>query len=642
MDFFAAQESSRGKTTLLVFLFAVAVTAIVLSVYTVVAAALGFFQTHGDSIHSTRVFHWFRGDLFFAVSIITILIIILGSIFKIIALGKGGGYVAESLGGRLVNHASSDTDERKLINVVEEMAIASGIPVPQIYVLDNEEGINAFAAGYSVNDAVVAVTRGCMKLLTRDELQGVVAHEFSHIFNGDMRLNIRIIGLLSGILIIANIGYILMRTGSRGRKGGGQIAIAGLGLLAVGYIGVFAGRIIQSAISRQREYLADASAVQFTRNPLGIANALKKIGGFIRGSKIKSPSSSETCHLFFAKAISSLFATHPPLPERIRRIDPSFRGEFKKFQSYEAPVTNTVGASRYFQNDKPHPPVYSLAADTDSIKELPGNITQQNMNYSTKLLAAMPLEIRNELEDIFGASSIVCALLLEQKPDEREIQLNLLRRVSSDQFVNHVSVMACHLEGLDPCLRLPILDLSFPALRQMSNEQYETLKNFINVLIEADKKITLYEFSFREVIEHRLKAAFNASSQKIVYKDITKLAPDIEILISALAFSGKCSTEETEAALRAAMDCLPFKAGKRPLSSDHISFKALHDALRRFAVASPGIKKMIFNACVYCVLHDKKVTIHEAELLRAIAYSMDIPLPPFVDSTAQDVSSCHS
>jgi len=259
---------------------------------------------------------------------VTLLVIFIGSITKIIALAKGGSAVAENLGGRLVNASTTDRDERRLINVVEEMSLASGIPVPQVYILDREKGINAFAAGYSPNDAAVAVTRGCLTELNRDELQGVIAHEFSHILNGDMRLNIRLIGFLSGIMVLAQIGYLILRSRSSSRKGGGQIVLVGLGLVIIGFVGQLFGRMIQAAVSRQREYFADASSVQFTRNPRGIAAALKKIGGFLTGSRIQSPNAGEICHMFFGKAIRTLFATHPPLTDRIYRLQPDFNGQF--------------------------------------------------------------------------------------------------------------------------------------------------------------------------------------------------------------------------------------------------------------------------------------------------------------------------
>ena len=250
MDFFKEQDKSRTKTTQLVGLFILAVLAVVLAVY---AIAIFIMFSHGarQPGFNPAEFHWVQPQLAFWVVSVTLLVIFIGSVTKIIALAKGGSAVAENLGGRLINASTTDPDERRLINVVEEMSIASGVPVPQVYILDREKGINAFAAGYSPNDAVVAVTRNCLRLLNRDELQGVIAHEFSHILNGDMRLNIRLIGFLSGIMVLANIGYLVLRARTGSRKSGAQIVLIGIGLIVIGFVGQLFGRMIQAAAAEQ-------------------------------------------------------------------------------------------------------------------------------------------------------------------------------------------------------------------------------------------------------------------------------------------------------------------------------------------------------------------------------------------------------
>jgi Zn-dependent protease with chaperone function len=209
------------------------------------------------------------------------------------------------------------------------MALAAGVPMPQVYVLDQDAGINAFAAGHSPEDAAIGITRGGMTLLTRDELQGVIGHEFSHLLNGDMRLNIRIMGVLFGIVCLTVIGRVLLyaRGGNRGRA---PMLLLGVALLVIGALGVLFGRLIQAALSRQREMLADASAVQFTRNPAGLAGALRKIGRV--GARIDSPHAGEVSHMFFenglGKPVFGWLATHPPLAERIRALDPGWDGSF--------------------------------------------------------------------------------------------------------------------------------------------------------------------------------------------------------------------------------------------------------------------------------------------------------------------------
>ncbi|MFO7845867.1 MAG: M48 family metallopeptidase, partial [Balneolaceae bacterium] len=329
MDFFEAQDRAKQATWKLLGMYTAAVVLIILSIYVVSLLLLGYA---GGGIPSP----WQPG-LFFFVTGVTLILIISGTLFRIAQLRKGGSAVAEMLGGRKLDSSTSNPAERQLINIVEEMSIASGIPVPEIYLLDNEENINAFAAGLSTDDAAVGVTRGCLEQLNRDELQGVIAHEFSHIFNGDMRLNIRLIGILNGILLLHIMGMILLRStmfsGGRRRSSNNDsgkavviMLVLGIALIIIGYIGMLFGRMIQAAVSRQREYLADAAAVQYTRNPDGIAGALEKIGRIKKGGEISDGHSMELSHLFFASSFSSaldrLFATHPPLDQRIEAIRP--------------------------------------------------------------------------------------------------------------------------------------------------------------------------------------------------------------------------------------------------------------------------------------------------------------------------------
>src|ERR1035441_677516 len=329
MDFFAHQDQARKHTKLLVVYFVIAVACIIASVY--LASLVIFFGTQSQQKpgNPTPEIVLWNPKLFFYAMLGTLGVVIVGSLYKTAELAKGGSAVAESLGGRLISPAPTNPDERKLRNVIEEMAIASGVPVPKIYVLDEDEGINAFAAGHAPGDAAIGVTRGCMTLLNRDELQGVIGHEFSHLLNGDMRLNLRVMGVIFGILCLAVIGRILLY--SRSRRGKNPLMLLGLALIIIGAIGTFFGRLIQAAISRQRENLADASSVQFTRNPAGLSGALQKIGGV--GSLIESPHAGEANHIFFSDGLGKPFfrmmATHPPLAQRIRAIDPSWDGKFK-------------------------------------------------------------------------------------------------------------------------------------------------------------------------------------------------------------------------------------------------------------------------------------------------------------------------
>jgi Zn-dependent protease with chaperone function/uncharacterized tellurite resistance protein B-like protein len=625
MNFFEHQKQSKKNTTLLVVLFALAVIGIVLAVYTVITGVI-YSQT-ADSQLNSNAFKWFDPDIFLAVTVAVLMVIIGGSLFKIIALKRGGQYIAESLGGRLVNPGTNDLEEKKLINVVEEMALAAGTPVPLAYVLEQEKGINAFAAGYSPDDAVVAVTDGCLRRLTRDELQGVIAHEFSHVLNGDMRLNIRLIGMISGIMILASIGSIVMRTGSHSRKNGMPALVIGLSFIAIGYIGVFVSRIIQSAVSRQREYLADASAVQFTRNPLGIANALKKIGGFSKGSKIKSPQASETSHMFFSVAIQSMFATHPPIKQRIKRIDPAFNGEFPSISDTDSTFMQNEASVKGFGVMGPADGRESMEIDPGNIEESIGTIDSNHVKYSLMLLESIPKVIRNELNDTMGATALVFAMLLDADANEKNRQIDGLKQIIADDVARHAVKLDETVKNIDSSLKLPLLDLSLPMLRQMSNEQFKTFKQAVSILVESDGKLNLFEYALQLIITNRLEAAFRPGAKKQGFKSIEPLIEDAVILISKLAIEGHEKRAEAEKAFVSAMMMIPAAGSPEMVNKP---FHAVGNAISNFATSAPGVKKTILDACSHCILFDRNITMKESELLRAIAYSLDLPVPPFL------------
>ena len=632
MNFFEHQDQSKRKTVLLVALFGLAVIGIVLAVYLVI---IGIFFSQSQPLPSEvqmgeSAFTWFDPDIFWGVTGAVLLIIIGGSLFKIMALRRGGSYIAESLGGRPVNSGTRDPDEKRFVNVVEEMAIAAGIPVPMAYVLESEKGMNAFAAGYSPDDAVVAVTDGCLRQLTRDELQGVVAHEFSHILNGDMRLNIRLIGMISGILIIASIGNIVLRSGSRSRKNGMPALALGLSFIAIGYIGVFVSRIIQSAVSRQREYLADASAVQFTRNPPGIANALKKIGGFSKGSKISAPRASETSHMFFGPAIRSLFATHPPIVARIQKIDPAFSGEFAAIREKPEPGFQKKTAAMGFAESG-----NTFEIDPENVVNSAGSLDAGHVAHSAKLLKAIPASIRKELNDPMGASAVVFAMLLDADAYEKKRQLEGLKQVMPDTLVRHVSILDKTVQNLDREIKLPLLDLSIPMLRRMSAGQLQSFQQAVAILAESDARLSLFEYTLQLIITSRLTAASHPAAAKIKFKSIAPLMEEAAILIAKLAIEGHDDPANAQKAFLFAMKMIPMSSkissgsGGQPQMVDK-PFPVVGNAISNFAASAPGVKKTILDACAYCVLFDQVVTVNEAELLRAIAYALNLPVPPLL------------
>jgi Zn-dependent protease with chaperone function len=627
MNFFERQEESRRNTLQLIFLFILANIGVVISVYVVAIIAVHYY-THGAQAEALPL-KWVDPLVLWWVFAGVQVLILGGSFVKIMALGRGGQYVAESLGGRLVNPSTTDPAEKRFVNIVEEMAIASGVSVPVVYILDNEEGINAFAAGYSPDDAAVAVTKGCLKMLTRDELQGVIGHEFSHVLNGDMRLNIRLIGFISGIMILATIGYHVLRSGGRSRKGGGAIVFIGLSLIVIGYVGVFFSRLIQSAVSRQREYLADASSVQFTRNPTGLANALKKIGGFSKGSLVKAPLASEASHLFFGKAVRSLFATHPPLAERIRRIDPGFTGDFSSGGDSEGIIAHE------------ETPVMDLAApgqrismDGGRAKSLIGSVSPDHADYSAKLLESINPVIRKELADPFGASAVVLALLLDEDALEKKHQIESLQKNVANEFIDHMLRLDKVLSGTERRMRLPMVDLSMPSLRRMSAKQFETFKQCVRTLIESDKKLSLFEFCLQQIITHRLEASFVITARNKLQTSIEPLLDDAVNLIAKLADLGQADKTQAKKTFDTSVKKLSKYGTIRNTDfNPNLSFDELGRSISRITAAKPGIKEVIFDACADCVLFDNTMTIEEAELLRALAYCMGLPMAPLLSDT---------
>src|SRR5262245_28890169 len=434
-NFFQQQDSARRKTFQLVVYFVLAISILIALVYGLLLAL--------------EPVSWWQPELLLLAALGVGLVVGGASAFKVAQLASGGQAVALMMGGEEVPGTTTDARQKRLLNVVEEMALAAGVPVPPVYVLA-EPGINAFAAGYAPGDAVVAVSQGCLNYLTRDELQGVVAHEFSHILNGDMRLNIRLIGLIFGIMALSIIGRMLMFT-SGGRSSGrndsrGGMVLLGLGVFVLGLVGAFFGRLIMAAVSRQREYLADASAVQFTRNPDGIGGALKKIGGLAEGSRIENPQAAEAGHMFFANAfagegLAGLLATHPPLVERIRRLDPQFDGRFPEVRpgsvdreelegSRRGSVPQFAGMPR-LPGLPPVPlPVLGFA---DEAASRVGHVDPEEISCAQALHDGMPDVLRVAAQEPFSARALVYALLLDPRADLRDLQLTRLQAGAEPQ-----------------------------------------------------------------------------------------------------------------------------------------------------------------------------------------------------------------
>src|SRR6188508_1323556 len=431
MDFFARQEAARRTTRWLLVAFLISVVLVVLAIDAVVVLLFGAAEP--DASPTAAVL---------GTSVVVLAIICGASLFKTLSLRAGGGAVARSLGGTRIERATSDLALKRLHNVVEEMAIASGVTMPEVYVLENEDGSNAFAAGNSPADAAVAVTRGAATLLTRDELQGVVAHEFSHVLNGDMRLNLRLLGWTFGLLVIAIVARIVLqsspRSSSRDRRdGAGALMLAALAVMVLGYIGVFFGRLLQAAVSRHRERLADASAVQFTRDPAGLTGALLKIAGVSAGSKLATPEAEQVAHMLFASGLSRVFATHPSIEERLKELNPSFRAS-------ELPALAAAAArdaQRQRQQDaatvmppaqETRPlvtgvaPVAALASEAAAIAAQAGTIANEQVRYAERVRASIPEPLRDFVDSADHARALTLAVLVSKVPDVQVKQRRVL------------------------------------------------------------------------------------------------------------------------------------------------------------------------------------------------------------------------
>lgn len=646
MDFFERQDQARGNTRLLIIYFVIAVIGIVASVY--LASLLIFYGTQSQQPPGGSLpgFTLWQPELFLFVTLGTLSVIAISSLYKTATLAKGGSVVAETLGGRLVSPNTNHPDERKLMNVVEEMAIASGVPVPKVYVLDNEKSINAFAAGHTADDAAIGVTRGCMTMLERDELQGVIGHEFSHILNGDMRLNLRLMGVLFGILFLAVIGRVLIYV--RGGRDRNLLPLLGFALIIIGSIGVFFGRLIQAALSRQREFLSDASAVQFTRNPAGLSRALQKIGG--AGSKIESAHAEEASHMFFengmGKSFHGLFATHPPLDKRIRAIDPGWNGKFSV--SNAPPVAPSQARSTVTSSPSgfSSSPVSALAGgqgsdigmgfnvvETEAVLSSLGNPTLQHINYAEKLQNSIPEKLRFAAHEPLDATALIYALLLSFDEDLRTQQLKELSRRVSSGVSETTTKLWPDVAAIAGRVRLPLVNLALPALRQLRPDEIQQFETTLQWLIESDGHLGIFEFALQKIVRRHLAFQFgDAPLTSLQYRTIDPLLRDCSIVLSALARVSSNNAAEIEKAYSAGAHHLRTKTAEpQLLSSAACKLEHLDIALDHLALAAPQVKKTLLKACVEVVCADQLIQEREAELLRAIAETLGCPIPPFVE-----------
>lgn len=616
MDFFHHQDTARQRTGLLVMLFTLAVLAI----------------TGLVSVISIGIYFYFTGEPFTTQSIISycllsfvgvLLVVSISSFIRLSELNANGGRgVAESIGGKLISTDTSNAKHRQLLNVVEEMSIASGIPVPPVYVMAEEHGINAFAAGMSIDDAVIGVTQGALDAFSRDELQGVIAHEFSHILNGDMRLNTRLIGALFGITCIAHFGHLILdnsnstrhvsRSSSDSNKGFAVIILIAIVCLVLGWLGTLFGNMIKAAISRQREFLADASAVQFTRNDQGIAGALKKIGSNVQGSTLNTKASDEMSHMMFGQSklsgFSSLFATHPPLDERIRRIEPNWDGIYAQ---------HSHAQSTAFDNEQ----VSGFAVGGGSPASQSASPSEQLSETGQQLISQLPPELVDIAREPYSARFITFALIFDDSDIQREMIKSYVPLASQSTLLPWLDY------DLPLHLRFPLLELALPALKSLSEAQKISLCKVLRELSETDNQYSLAEWCVINLLEKQLLASFGFIKQ---HKTLKQLEESVFWLLRELAWVSHSQADKAQRAYHCALAHLGFPEVKlEPANSNwHLSRAALELLLQ----LKPKDRRIFVKACRLAIESDGEITVAEGELYRVIACFLEVPEPPLTVS----------
>ena len=638
MNFFERQDRARRNTRRLVVYFVLATVLIVLSVTAVVGLAAAYGERnprHPVTIDAA----WFasHAGLFLLTALATLGFIGFGSLSRTASLRSGGGAVARELGGTRITPDEQNPARKRLMNVVEEMAIASGVPVPEVYILEQETSINAFAAGFKPADAAVAVTRGAVERLNRDELQGVIGHEFSHILNGDTRLNMKLIGVLYGILLIGLAGQMLLRVGAysgmgysrRNRNGNPGMAMLVIGAVvaAIGFAGVFFGRLIKAAVSRQREFLADASSVQFTRNPLGLAGALKKIAGLKEGSLLHARKTEEVSHMLFgtgSRSLSGLFATHPPLAERIRALDPSFNASLLETAGGDDGSAAAIGFTGAAGAARPE----RFPVRPDAVTASVGNPGDTHFAYAARVLGAIPASFREAASHPATAALLTVSLVLGREPKNRARQLVLIDRVWGSERRAAVERFAVEAETLGRGYRLPLLDLTFPSLKRLSEDEVGRLLDLMQHLAAADNRIDFFEFILLRMLQTHLVDSIHPEAGASVRRPrLQRLKDEVVALLAAVAGIGAENPAAAAAAYRAGLEALGLEAGAAKDLGD-IDYLRLDRALVRLDGLGGRDKERLLDALVRTVASDGTVTLEEAEMIRAVCDTLHVPVPP--------------
>jgi Zn-dependent protease with chaperone function/uncharacterized tellurite resistance protein B-like protein len=678
-NFFQRQEEARTSSLRLIPLFLFAIAGVVVAVYvvfTLVAFVTGGFIFFWRGVFQdglTYDFPFWDAGRAIVIALIVLVLFLYNSIRKTLQLREGGRAVAALLGAKRINPGVEDPQKRRLLNVVEEMSLASGVPVPDVYVLEREPSINAFVAGHSIDDMIVGATGGAMKYLTRDELQGIIAHEYSHIFNGDMALKMRLMGWVHGLFAVTAIADWVMdrRNASFDREFantgevklyGGQmfldifITIVGFILSFIGWHGAVFGRMIKAAVSRQREHLADAAAVQYTRYPEGLAGAFEKVQKWPDGAKVVCPHAEEASHMFFADALQGdqfflFLSTHPPIDERINRVRnmmgraPSHAEIAKKeteamrLEDSKQPAPKPKTKSKdsitvqrppilqQLSTDLPLPPVVTSASEALAQVGMP---MAEHLVLVTKLLESLPEELKSAAHDTERAKALMFALLLSSDPSVQTQQLESVKQSEHDAAVTQTRHLHELVVKLPAHARIPLVELALPALRGMSAEAYRAFDQLIRKLVMADQELDVFEFALQHILRRHLGAHFlGRPSADIRHHSVKALTGDVSVLLSALASVGQTAWRQ-EAFEQGVKSINSTQFTLRLLPADQYSLNTLEAALNNIRESGPSVKRTILQACVEVVAADGQVHPAEGELLRAVADALDCPMPPLV------------
>ena len=632
MDFFRAQDRARRLTGRLVLLLLLAVAGLIVVASVLVALAVVLFD--GQRMGADPLARALEPELFGLVALGVVAVVAIGGLIRHLQLRAGGSVVAEALGGRLLNADTRDAAERQLLNVVEEMAIASGMPVPAVYLLE-DAAINAFSAGHEPHDAAIGVTRGAIEHLDRDRLQGVIAHEFSHILHGDMRLNLRLVALLHGILVIGLVGRLLLRgaaAGGRGRRsrrgGGGHVALFGLGaaLMLVGYAGTLCGNLIKAAVSRQREFLADASAVQYTRNPEGIGGALQTLAAYRLGSRLMAPQAAEFSHLYFGNGVrhfSRWTATHPPLEARIRRVLPRWDGSLPEpfAPTPKAPPVQPAAATgQQVPGQEALGHALGGAALAGAVVASVGRPDAESLASARRRLAHLDARLLDAAHQPCAARALVYGILMGADPASREAQRQVLAHQSLPEVRHELALLEAPLTTLTPGDRLPLIELALPVLRQLSAAQFARFRQCLAGLMAAETAPGPLQWALHRLVLTGIEGERRVRGDR----HLGDLAGPLSLLLSTLARAGQDSPEAQAASLDQASRALGVsldRVGEAPSAAD------LDWALGRLVRLARPERAPLLAAMVCCVEHDGHIAPEEAELLRAVAWTLGCPLP---------------